>query len=299
MIFRKTTMQTQVLLGKLSSAGMLVNPPSRLTNDEANDSVFAWTADSKAVILVSDRNGRPGLFKQAMDQDTAEPLATGPNAIDLARVSTDGRWAVYGENLWSPGAGHFPPYRLMRIPVNGGLPQFVLKVRKGIADFSCAKAPASRCVFLETSEDEKHLLLTAFDPLNGKGELLRTIDIGDYASELSPDGLTYALARRGEAEIRIRLLSLSGGVDREITVPGRSNIMGLDWSADGNGFYCGSTSPQLSTLLHVDLHGNAQTLWHERATGAPFTVGIPSPDGRYLAIWSHIRDSNAWMLEDF
>ena len=64
----------------------------------------------------------------------------------------------------------------------------------------------------------------------------------------------------GEAEIHIRLLSLSGGADREIAVKGWPNITGLNWSPDGKGLYCGSVSPQGSTLLYVDLKGNAVVL---------------------------------------
>ena len=67
--------------------------------------------------------------------------------------------------------------------------------------------------------------------------------------------------RGGEPEIHIRLLSLSGGPEREFTVKGWPNITGLDWSPDGKGFYCGSVSPQGSTLLYVDLKGNVRVLW--------------------------------------
>jgi hypothetical protein len=63
----------------------------------------------------------------------------------------------------------------MRIPVSGGVPQLVLEMRNRI-HYGCARAPASLCVVLEASEDEKHLTVTAFDPLKGRGKVLRTID---------------------------------------------------------------------------------------------------------------------------
>ena len=152
----------------------------------------------------------------------------------------------------------------MRIPVGGGVPQFVLETRNG-SDYRCARAPASLCVILETSQDEKQLTLTAFDPLKGRGKVLRTIENDPTAPPsgcaVSPDGSTFAISRSGEAEIHIRLLSLSGGSDREITVKGWPNITGLDWSPDGKGLYCGSVSPQGRTLLYVDLKGNARVLW--------------------------------------
>ena len=135
----------------------------------------------------------------------------------------------------------------MRIPVAGGVPQFVLATRNW-QSFACVRAPASLCAILEASQDEKQLTLTAFDPLKGRGKVLRTIgkDAAPrfYGVGLSPDGATLAISPSGEAEIHIRLLSLSGGSDREITLKGWPNITGLDWSPDGKGFYGGSASPQ-------------------------------------------------------
>ena len=113
---------------------------------------------------------------------------------------------------------------------------------------------------------------------------------------MSPDGSIFAIAVGGEVDPRICLLSLSGGSDREITVRGWPNILGLDWSADGKGFYCGSISPEGAALLFVDLNGAARILWRDKGPGL---IGIPSPDGRYLAIGATVHNSNAWVLEGF
>jgi hypothetical protein len=135
-------------------------------------------------------------------------------------------------------AGPSALYRLMRIPVSGGVPQFVLVTPIPI-NYGCARAPASLCVLIERSQDERQLTLTAFDPLKGRGKMLRSIEKDpsafDYGAEVSPDGSTVAISKPGEAEIHIRLLSASGGSDREITVKGWPNMTGLDWSPDGKG----------------------------------------------------------------
>jgi Tol biopolymer transport system component len=115
---------------------------------------------------------------------------------------------------------------------------------------------------------------------------------------LSPDGTTFAVSRSGEAEIHIRLLSISAGADRDITVKGWPNITGLDWSPDGKGLYCGSVSSQGGTLLYVDLKGNARVLWQYKGTDREIW-GVPSPDGRYLAIMGNVTNSNVWMVEGF
>jgi hypothetical protein len=176
---------------------------------------------------------------------------------------------------------------------------------KGVND-DCARAPATLCVVLEETDDGKHLAVTAFDPLKGRGKTLRTIEKDAaahyFGSALSPDGSTFAIARSFQPEIRIRLLSLTGSSDREITIKGWSNLawMGLYWAPDQKGFYCSSVSSQVNTLLYVDFQGNARVLWQYRGSADPYSFwGIPSPDGRYLAIQVGVANSNLWMLEGF
>ncbi len=295
----RTTHQAQVYLGELTAGGTRMSPPRRLTSDDASDSPNAWTPDSKAVLFPSNRNGTLTIFKQGISQDTAEPVVTGSQDAELPRLSADGAWILYLELPKAGGPSAL--YRLMRIPVSGGVPQFVLETRGPIL-YGCARAPASLCVLIEASQDERQLTLTAFDPLKGRGKVLRTVEkdpsVFNYGAVVSPDGLTVAISKPGEAEIHIRLLSPSGGSDREITVKGWPNMTGLDWSPDGKGLYVGSVSPLACALLYVDLKGNARVLWQYKAAGGRIW-GIPSPDGRYLAIRGNVINSNVWMLEGF
>ena len=177
----------------------------------------------------------------------------------------------------------------------------VLETRNSLS-FGCAPAPASLCEILEASQDEKQLTLTAFDPLKGRGKVLRTIEkeasTRYFGSGLAPDGSTFAISRSYEAEIHIRLLSLSGGSDREITVKGWPNLTGLDWSLDGKGLYVGSISQQSHALLYVGLKGNTRVLGQFKGRRGQIW-GIPSPDGRHLAILGSVYNSNVWMLEGF
>jgi hypothetical protein len=198
-------------------------------------------------------------------------------------------------------AGPSTTERLMRTPVSGGATQFVMEIRN-VENFGCARAPASLCVVSEESQDGKKVTFTAFDPLRGRGKVLRTIQkdpTDDFSDRVSPDGSTLAISKHGEAEIHIRLLSLTGGADREIAVKSWPKLAqyGLHWSIDGRAFYVGSVSLQASTLLHADLKGNARVLWQFK--GARRTYGVPSPDGRYLAILGSVYNSNVWMLEGF
>jgi serine/threonine protein kinase len=300
LVLLKQTTQAQIYLGELAAGGTRMNPPRRLTSGEAYDYPTAWTADSKAVLFVSTRNGTWGIFKQGISQETSEPMFVGPQDVSYPRLSADGAWILF--LLVSPSTQANParPDRLVRIPVSGGVPEFVLETPSWDG-FSCARAPASLCVIIEPSQDRKHRTITAFDPLQGRGKVLRTIENDPPptygGTNLSPDGSTFAIARGGEPEMHIRLLSLSGGSDREIAVKGWPNNTGIDWAPDGKGLYCSSASPQGDTLLYVDLKGNARVLRQQRPGDSP--NGIPSPDGHYLATHVGVTSSNVWMIEGF
>jgi Tol biopolymer transport system component/predicted Ser/Thr protein kinase len=305
LVLRKEIFRQQVYVGQLSSARTLMGAPRRLTNDDSIDEAYSWTADSKTVLLMSRRNGKYEIFKQAIAENTAEALVIQAQSALLPRVSPDGKWVLYFST--PPGHEWAPTLtQIMRVPINGGSPQFLLESRN-FWDLQCSRNPATPCVVLERSQDRKQFLVSLVDPLKGRGKVLRSIDTDPaalaYTDGLSPDASTFAIAKKVEPNIHIHLISLSGAPNREIELNGWGNITGLDWSADGKGFYCGSLSPGGGTLLYVDRTGKSQVLWQDKgaATSAFDAMdGIPSPDGRYLAMpGGSVVTSNVWMLEHF
>ncbi|MBV9302643.1 MAG: serine/threonine-protein kinase [Acidobacteriaceae bacterium] len=305
------TSQQQIEIGRLTAGITRMSVPQLLACYEAAGYPSAWTADSKFVLLTDNQSGQMGIFQQPIAGGAAEPIPTGPLNANLPRLSPDGAWIIY---CAFPRAAPHTPMRLMRIPVNGGIPEFVLETHNWIGHW-CGRGPAG-CVVVERTSDRKWTTVTAFDPLKGRGKVLRTVREDspneNPAAALSPDGSTYAVARRGGADTRIQLFSLSNGPDREIVVRGWTNLRGMDWSPDGKGLYCGSVSPKARTLLNVDLKGKAQVLRQYKGVGSGTvdnmtTVetrlddiwGVPSPDGRYIAIYGGALNSNVWMLEGF
>ncbi len=325
LVFLKGSYRGRLYLGELSAHGTRLNAPRMLTDDEATPWPAAWTADSKAVMFLSGRNGTTAVMRQEIGQSWIEsPLASRPETvisfsertgIHVGGLTPDGQWLLYHEVPDQPSTRR----RVTRVPVKGGLPKLVMETRfQGMSAYNCARFPANLCTVLESTEDGKRMTITAFDPTAGRGSVLRTIEKdasgGDYYwARVSPDGLSYALPRYNEPDIHIRLLSLRGGSDREITVAGWPNFSGLEWSPDSKAFYCGSASPRSRTLLRVDLNGNAKVLWQvdgglgENALGRygaryhplPALWGLASPDGRYLAMEGHVSDGSAWVLEGF
>jgi hypothetical protein len=262
--FLKQTSHSGVYVGELQANGTrLKGPPRRLTVGEYDDLPMAWTRDSKAVLFGSYRDGRREVLKQALDQDSAETLVTGEN--DTApRLSADGSWVLY--SVSPQNAGLTTPINLLRVPTSGGPAHLVLTSR-GLTDWRCALSPATLCVLTERSSDQRQLTFIAFDPIQGRGRELMKIETdptGIYSFDLSPDASRLAVEKTGEDHIRI--LPLDGGAPRDVNAKGWATLNSLDWATDGKGFFASSQSPQGVTLLHIDLEGNAQTLWTQKGS---------------------------------
>jgi Tol biopolymer transport system component len=307
--FLKGNSQSDVYVGEFEAKGRHLKPPRRLTLDQRQDFPGGWARDSKAVLFESDRTGSFNIFKQALDQDSAEPLTTGPESKSIPRLSPDGSWILYSVLVPGNKESLSSLQRLMRMPVGGGPSQLVLEAR-GIDDYHCAPAPAALCVLGERSADGKQILLTSFDPVGGRGHQVGKIEArmgpGTVSWDLSPDGSRIAFTEFGEREGHIHFLSLTGGTIPDLLVRGWPGFMlmtptppvaALAWAPDGKGMFVTSLSPIATTILYTDLQGHAYPLWEQQGSFASWCV--PSPDNRYLAITKTDWDSNVWMLENF
>jgi hypothetical protein len=185
----------------------------------------------------------------------------------------------------------------MRAPINGGPPQTVLEAPY-ITNYQCSRALADICVL--SQEEPKQLVFSVFDSVKGNPREVAKLEESASVrnSGLSPDGTSIAVVTFSASDNRIRMISLKGQANREIRVKGWNSFTSVDWAADGKGFFVSSNpNGRLSTLLYVDLMGNAHSLWQVKNFQA--TWAIPSHSGKYVAIPAPTVGSNAWMVENF
>ena len=96
---------------------------------------------------------------------------------------------------------------------------------------------------------------------------------------------------------QIRLVSLRGGPTRTISTKGYSDLLELYWGIDSQSMFVSTLEPGGAALLHVDLGGEAQPVWRQHQPTV--TWGIPSPDGRHLAVLGSRSEANAWLIDNF
>jgi Tol biopolymer transport system component len=164
---------------------------------------------------------------------------------------------------------------------------------------SCARAPSNLCVVAEPTEERKRLIVTAFDPVKGRGAELLRLDLNPpdegWFLDLSNDGTHIAAITSPKGPIHI--LSLRGQPPSIIRAERLNTIQALSWAANEKGLYVANGVHEESVLLYVDLEGNARTLWQNHGNNP--AIGVPSPDGRHLAILGSTMNSNMWMMENF
>ena len=294
LVVGRTRRPVQAFLSDYDQGTRHWSEPRRLIQDANENLAYAWTADSKAVFSISNRNGTWKLFKQAIDETSPEVLIE-RRSLMTPRLSADGTHVLY-MSLVNPDNGTSPT-ELISMPIAGGVPH-VITQGKGIMNFQCAMAPSSLCLFIQIDENGIGTY-RAFDPEHGAGrELLKMshqvwFDNGNWS--LSPDGSKLAIALD---QHRIRFFSVATGKSRDVTVKDWP-LSGIDWAANSKTVFMPSHSPAgAPVVLEVSQTGKAQVVLQ----GKPyidFGWMVQSPDSRHAVLGEYIpTDNNAWIVND-
>jgi len=301
LLLNKSKIQASVSIAELGSSGRELTNLRRLTLDDRNSFPCAWTPDSKAVLFTSDRGGTWGIYRQAVDEGSAEKIVEGPDYKWAPAVTPDGSWITYLSSATDDVTAKMP-VRLMRVPLQGGAKEEILTGR-GIRRQACAWSPATLCVFSEESPDHKELAFSAFDPVKGEKRELTRVNLQQpvlhYDWALSPNGSRLALTEFGQREGRIKIITTTGGAAHDLNVKDWPGLFSIWWSSDNKSLIVGSFSNSGSTLLNVTLEGRAYVLKNDPLLSTFNNWGVPSYDGRYLALLERRTETDVWTLENF
>jgi Tol biopolymer transport system component/DNA-binding winged helix-turn-helix (wHTH) protein len=299
----RSSAQQDVYLAELDSAGKTLNGFRRFTLDERQDFPSAWTPDSKAVLVVSDRDGLNHIFRQEIEQTQPELLVGGKQHALLPRLTPDGSSMLYLQAPLPIGPGDM--VRIMKMPLSGGPSRVVLEA-PGIVNFACARQPAKTCVYAQI--DAESYKTFVFNSSNGQAAEITAARIkkeeGFNSSNISPDGkyLVSAKSQNPYDQAMLRIFSLADGHQTYLSMPKVKVIVGLDWAADSKSIWVGGYMGRgpwgtRSGLVNIDLSGKSRTLIE--GSSPEIMGGTPSPDGRHLALGANTDSSNAWLVENF
>jgi serine/threonine protein kinase len=287
----------------LVAGGTRLHNTRHFTLEDSDDIAHGWTANGKLLVAQHRKDGW-ALYRQSLESDTPDPIVS-PVAggwLLMGATAPDGKWYIGriwpdAENVQRPTI----PLPIVRIPLAGGTPETILQLSRH-ANVSCERPPSNTCVIAEQSEDRKQMIVSMFDPLKGRGSELARFDferelgvIEVPTCVISPDGTRLAIARAPESPIEI--YSLHGQLIHKIPSHSAGTWIWLAWSANQEGLFVTRKAQNGNELLYLDLRGNETSL--RKCNGGETCFGLPSPDGRHLAIIDRNQSSNMWMMENF
>jgi Tol biopolymer transport system component len=285
-----------IYVGELKDSGARMEPPTAVTQSDSHDYPSGWTLDSKAILCVSDRTGRPQVYRQNIKEQTAEPLVPGPEEQYAAEMSPDGESILYWTQPRPDGASQVAR-RLMRVPFSGGVPEQVLETAVDeTATFHCAYVSACYISQWEPGFLVFHLL----SPRGGLGpEVARLkIERSDLVFwAISREGEQVAVANDPRLPGQIRILEMHHAArEHDIAIPQAWTVWGMAWMPTGDGLILTSFKTPTSMIVRLGLDGKSQVLFTAKSWMA---TGCVSPDGRYSAFSKRTLESNVWLLENF
>jgi hypothetical protein len=105
-------------------------------------------------------------------------------------------------------------------------------------------------------QDHKQWVISALDPVRGRGERLCSVPFNTSGEDLSPDGNAVALVADDARPMnRIRIYSLHGELQKDVVVQNVTTLANLDWSGTGSGFFSTSVTPRRRELLFIRMDG--------------------------------------------
>jgi DNA-binding winged helix-turn-helix (wHTH) protein/Tol biopolymer transport system component len=267
----------------------------RLTLDDRKDLPYGWTADSRSVLFISNRDGAFHVFRQGTDRTTAELVVGGENSVMIARMNPEQNAVMY--LLSADSAYKTPPYRLMEQPLAGGEPRKILQ-GGSISNFQCAFLPSRLCLVSDTPSPSTLIIYQFNEQTGEKKEIMRVQENESsyFNWTLSRDGKRLATARisggRGPTIIHIR--ELATGRDLDLPLPAGVGVQYIDWAADSTSLWVSMAAGDRQSLARMALNGKFTSSFDSKQPDLGW--GVPSPDGKHLAILQGSPRANAWLI---
>ena len=316
--FLKDRSWSDIYLGELSPDEATMTEPHRFTLDDRGSEQGVWMHDSRAILFDSKRNGKREIFRQALDENVAAVVVSGPRDVYGVDISPDDKWLIYWE-AGAPGGGAGSTAvanprvdarahrRLMHRAVAGGSPEPLFQTPQAVSPvgaFYCASSPNAvvPCVF--GVQEGKELAFYSLDPVRGQGARLGAIRVSNLLSDLSwsvsSDGSRVVLVDKDSYSGKIEVLNLLDGTRSQVPLDaGAGRLECVATTADGKSFLVTTLVGGSSRLALVSPSGKVQFLLSSGGLRQFASSPMPSPDGKYLAFQAQTRDSNLWMIDNF
>lgn len=293
--FVRDRIQADVYVADVQNDGAHLANARRFTQDEANDRLGTWLADSSAVLFHSDRGGNRVIFRQNIGSTLAETFVTEPGAHAVWPVAMpDRQTLIYVRpHDFDPST----PQDLMTRSLRDNQARRIDAVADTYRSVACPLR-AGMCVIAE--HDPQQRTFFDFDPQQGRGKRLFSIDwqpSGRFEWAVSPDGRQIAFIDVNSKDtIVVADREGASSERRRIRIEGQLPLRALAWNPSGAGWFACANDEEVGSIMHVRATDGHATVLHRQFNYLQ-SWALPSPDGKYLAFQENTSNGNAWILE--
>lgn len=291
-LYLQFALQDAIHVVDIDAAGQGRNT-RRLTFTEGRNIPSGWSADSQSLVFMSDSGGRAALFTQGLNADTPQLLTDQPGIVGAARLTPDGAAVLY---VVGPSWRGSTRLRLMQVALTGGASREIAAGEFVDGGARCTTGAVWLCAIAERSADARQLVFTAIARSGGRDRELARVGVdpaADHRWALSPDGSRLAVA--DAKGTRVRIIPLSDLPAYDIDVRENHALGYISFTSDSKGLIVPNVDAGGASLRSVDSQGTSRRLWSQR--GAVDLSGIPSRDGRHVAVWVRSRSASLWLAE--
>lgn len=215
--------------------------------------VPVWSPDGRHITF----------FSRRPDTRNGDQWLVNPDGSNLRRLVTEGGWAAWSPNgKWlyvSPQRGEGEPYRIVKVPLDGGDP---VEVRTDSAFIGSAPAPNGTTLYFvrmgSRAPGGQDVEIHVATPENGPSRVLARIPAWRWPPSylvqpvVSPDGKWLALMLADGFTTNLYLLPTNGGPLRKVTDFGQTAIdiaRRVSWSSDSKEIYAAVARTDADVVL--------------------------------------------------
>lgn len=197
--------------------GLIDGQPRQMTFDKREISDLNWSEDGREILFISNRSGRPRLWRVSTESAVSSPL---PSIVEV---------------------------------INGDIRNFTLSGSGGLAYVS----PTGYTTEINLVPLPGSLMSTIFPGIYGRNPIPCSINTNDYSHSprFSPDGkrVTFISNRSGSEEIWIANSDCSN--QRQISILNQKGIGHPDWSPDGTRIAFNRIVDGQSEIFDIEVDG--------------------------------------------
>lgn len=275
--------------GDIYIANVRSGETRQLTTDQTSIRDLQFSADGRAILFVSNRNGNQRLWEIPVSGGTPSLVTSIPDEVEKITIAPVDNHLAYTQRLIDTATEVFPLTDLGQSGDTAARPAPVCQINSSRTDDSPRFSPDGKMIcFISNRTGSDEIWISNSDCTRTR-QLTSFGEAGVGSPRWAPDGEKIIFDRHVEGQSEIFMVELESRIVTRLTNDPAPNFL-PSWSADGSSFYFCSDKTGRPEIWKQSLGGGAAVQVTENGGWESFE----SADGRLLY---YTRLDDLWSLD--